>query len=199
MKPKDRTERVGDFSAENTDNDIDEGGEEEEEATSAKGQSLHGDIENCYTNKRELVKNFQVISDKTDNSRRHDACYEKNAKDGTLSDANDEVFEPNSPSEQSCSYNETENKRQMSIEERDYKNTRAKLEAKKFACKKDGRDNDDWPNMNATELDMRVRMAKLQRQYQEKRKELGELEKLIPKKEDKKSPGRPRKKSHSFR
>lgn len=196
LKLKGRTERVDEFLTENTDNDVDE--EEEEKTAVTEGQSLHRDIENHYANRRELVKNLQVISNETDKSRRYDACYE-NAKEGTSSDANDEVFEANSPSEQSSSYNEIENKRQMSIEERDYKNMRAKLEAKKFAMRKDSRDNDDWPNMNAMELDMRARMAKLQRQYQEKRKELGELEKLIPKKDDKNKPGRPRKKSHSSR
>lgn len=183
---RDRVERVGDLSMENTDNDVDE--EEEEER-----QSLHGDIENRYANKLAFAENLQVTPNETDNSRRHDVCYESNAKDGTLSDANDEVFEPNSPSGQSSSYNGTENKRQTSIEERDYKNTRAKLEARKLAGRKDG----DWPNMNATELDMRAQMAELQKQYYEKRKELGELEKLIPRKDDKRSPGRPRKKSHS--
>lgn len=52
----------------------------------------------------------------------------------------------------------------------------------------------DWPNMDAMELDMRVRMADIQKQYKEKQKELS---KLPPKKDEKKSPGRPRKKSQT--
>ncbi|XP_023289035.1 uncharacterized protein LOC105699944 isoform X2 [Orussus abietinus] len=76
-----------------------------------------------------------------------------------------------------------------------YGSIRGKLEAKKFIAKKGLLENDgDWPNMDAMELDMRVRLADIQRQYKEKQKELS---KLTPKKEEKKSPGRPRKKSHS--
>ncbi|XP_043290025.1 uncharacterized protein wge isoform X4 [Venturia canescens] len=52
----------------------------------------------------------------------------------------------------------------------------------------------DWPNMDAMELDMRVRMADIQKQYKEKQKE---LLKLPPKKDEKRSPGRPRKKSQT--
>lgn len=48
----------------------------------------------------------------------------------------------------------------------------------------------DWPNMDAMELDMRVRMADIQKQYKEKQRELS---RLTPKKEEKRSPGRPRK------
>lgn len=77
----------------------------------------------------------------------------------------------------------------------EYRNLQAKLEAKKFIARKGHADNDaDWPNMDAMELDMRVRLADIQRQYKEKQKELS---KLTPKKDEKKSPGRPRKKSHS--
>ncbi|KAK1119041.1 hypothetical protein K0M31_013813, partial [Melipona bicolor] len=49
--------------------------------------------------------------------------------------------------------------------------------------------------MDAVELHMRVQLADIQRQYREKQKK--ELSKLIPKRDEKKSPGRPRKKSHS--
>ena len=78
-----------------------------------------------------------------------------------------------------------------------YTSLQGKLEAKKFLAKKGHVDNDaDFPNMDAMELDMRVRLADIQRQYREKQKELS---KLTPKKEDKKIPGRPRKKSQSSR
>lgn len=79
----------------------------------------------------------------------------------------------------------------------DYSNLQAKLDAKKFIARKGHIDDDaDWPNMDAMELDMRVRLADIQRQYREKQRELS---KLTPKKDEKKSPGRPRKKSHSSR
>lgn len=161
LKLKESTGRVDDFSAENTDNDV-----EEEEA------------------------------DRQDPAG-YDVCHKKDVKQGTLSDANDDVLEAKSFSEQLNSKNTevTENKRQTSVEETDHKNTRAKLEAKKLAGRKDSRDNDDW-HMNAMELDMRVKMANIQRRYRETQMELS---KLIPKKDDKKNPGRPRKKSHSFR
>lgn len=79
----------------------------------------------------------------------------------------------------------------------DYRNLQAKLDAKKFLARKGHTDNNgDWPNMDALELHMRVQLADIQRQYREKQKELS---KLIPKRDEKKSPGRPRKKSHSSR
>ncbi|XP_014473147.1 PREDICTED: uncharacterized protein LOC106743634 isoform X2 [Dinoponera quadriceps] len=187
LKLKEST--VDDFSAENTDNDVEEEEEEEEEQQqeAVGGRSFRRNVENRYANKLEPVKGLQVIS--SDESRRYDACYEKNVQEGSKSD--DEVFEVNSLPEQPSGNNEVECKRQASVEERDQKNTRAK----KFAGKKDSHDNDnDWPHMNAMELDMRVRMANIQRQYRETQKELS---KLIPRKEDKKNPGRPRKKSHS--
>lgn len=100
-------------------------------------------------------------------------------------------------------YKEThDNERRSSTESSEfnhhqYTSLEAKLEAKKFLAKKGHVDNDDdFPNMDAMELDMRVRLAEIQRQYREKQKELS---RLTPKKEDKKSIVRPRKKSQSSR
>jgi len=173
----------------------------DEKTIGSKEQSLNKDDEECCFNTN-TIKNLQVLSDKTlNNLGNNDALYDKIAKENNLSDSEGETFESKVLSEQPTSSEIRNNKRKISVEERDardnhdYKNARTKLEAKKFIAKKGNRDNeDDWPSMNATELDMRVRMADIQRQYREKQKELS---KLIPKKDDKKNPGRPRKKSHS--
>ena len=78
-----------------------------------------------------------------------------------------------------------------------YTSLEAKLEAKKFIAKKGHADNDDdFPNMDAMELDMRVRLAEIQRKYRENQEELSRLR---SKKEDKKSIIRPRNKSQSSR
>jgi hypothetical protein len=77
----------------------------------------------------------------------------------------------------------------------DYRNLQGKLDAKKLIAKKGHIDNEpDWPNMDVKELEIRVRMADIQRQYREK---LMELSKLNRKKDKMKIPGRPRKKGHS--
>lgn len=166
----------------------------DEKTIDSEKQSLDEDF---YSNTK-AVKNVQLLSDKTiNNLRNNDVLYDKIAKEDNLSDSEGETFE-SKVSEQATSCEIRSNKYRISVEERDthdYKNARTKLEAKKFIAKKGNRDNeDDWPSMNATELDMRVRMADIQRQYREKQKELS---KLIPKKDDKKNSGRPRKKSHS--
>lgn len=76
-----------------------------------------------------------------------------------------------------------------------YRSQQSEDEAKKFIARKGQADSEaEWPNMDAMELDMRVKLADIQRKYKEKQKELS---KLTPKKDDKKGPGRPRKKSHS--
>lgn len=173
----------------------------DERTISSEEQSFSRDDEDCYSNTK-AVKNLQALSDKIPNNLRStDALYDKLEKEDNLSDSESETFESKVVSEQLTSCEIRNNKRKTSVEERDardnhdYKNARAKLEAKKFIAKKGNRDNeDDWPSMNATELDMRVRMADIQRQYREKQRELS---KLIPKKDEKKTPGRPRKKSHS--
>ncbi|XP_011866393.1 PREDICTED: uncharacterized protein LOC105561220 isoform X3 [Vollenhovia emeryi] len=162
-------------------------------------QPLNRADEDCYSTNTKAVQNVQVLSDKTpDNLQSNDALYDTIVKEDNLSDSEGEIFESKVLSEQPTSCEIRNNKRKISVEERDthdYKNARTKLEAKKFIARKGNRDNeDDWPSMNATELDMRVKMADIQRQYREKQKELS---KLIPKKDDKKNSGRPRKKSHS--
>lgn len=164
--------------------------------TSLKDQSLDRDY---YSNQSDAkhIKNVQVSSDETFANSQNNVHNDKIGKEKDFSDSENEVFESKILSDQLASH-EIEN-RKVSIEERDthdYKNIRTKLEAKKFIAKKGNceNDDDDWPNMNATELDMRVRMADIQRQYRETQKELS---KLIPKKDDKKNFGRPRKKSHS--
>lgn len=162
--------------------------------TNLEDHSLDRDY---YSNQRgaKCIKDLQVSSETFVNSQNNDIHNDKIGKENDFSEG--EVFESKIPPDQSASC-EIEN-RKMSIEERDthdYKNTRTKLDAKKFIAKKGSceNDDDDWPNMNATELDMRVRMADIQRQYREKQKELS---KLIPKKDDKKNFSRPRKKSYS--
>lgn len=194
LKSKKSTENIDNFSQEEINKITDE------KTTGSEEQSLDRDDGDCYSNAK-TVKDLQVLSDKTPNNLNDDALYDKIAKEDNLSDSEGEIFESKVLSEQPTSGEIRNNKRKMSVEERDsrdshdYKNARTKLEAKKFIAKKGNRDNeDDWPSMNATELDMRVRMADIQRQYREKQKELS---KLIPKKDDKKIPGRPRKKSHS--
>lgn len=165
--------------------------------TSLKDQSLDRD---CYSNQSDAkcIKNLQVSSNEISvNSQNNVVHNDKIGKENDFSEPENEVFESKILPDQPASY-EIEN-RKASIEERDthdYKNIRTKLEAKKFIAKKGNceNDDDDWPNMNATELDMRVRMADIQRQYRETQRELS---KLIPKKDDKKNFGRPRKKSHS--
>ena len=187
-------------------NNIDNFSEEEvnkindETTIGSEEQSFNRDDDDCYSNTK-IVKNLQVLAETSNNLQSTDALYDKLAKEDNLLDSESETFESKVVSEQLMSCEIRNNKRKTSVEERDardnhdYKNARTKLEAKKFIAKKGNRDNeDDWPSMNATELDMRVRMADIQRQYREKQKELS---KLIPKKDDKKTPGRPRKKSHS--
>lgn len=128
----------------------------------------------------------------------------KESLDDYLSDSDAEMYDEKMCSDDKMEENDEdstyEDKRHILGEHRDchdYSNLQAKLDAKKFIARKGHIDNDaDWPNMDATELDMRVRLADIQRQYREKQKELS---KLIPKKDEKKSPGRPRKKSHSSR
>lgn len=191
LKSKESTKDIDNFSEEEINKIIDE------KTIDSEKQSLNRVDEDFYSN-TEAVKNLQLLSDKTTNNvRNNDALYEI-AKEDNLSDSEGEIFESQVSSEQSTSCEIRNNKHRMSVEERDthdYKNARTKLEAKKFIARKGNRDNeDDWPSMNATELDMRVRMADIQRQYREKQKELS---KLIPKKDEKKNSGRPRKKSHS--
>jgi len=172
----------------------------DETTIGSEEQSFNRDDDDCYSNTK-IVKNLQILAETSNNLQSTDALYDKLAKEDNLLDSESETFESKVVSEQLMSCEIRNNKRKTSVEERDardnhdYKNARTKLEAKKFIAKKGNRDNeDDWPSMNATELDMRVRMADIQRQYREKQKELS---KLIPKKDDKKTPGRPRKKSHS--
>ncbi|XP_039314883.1 uncharacterized protein LOC105204830 isoform X6 [Solenopsis invicta] len=168
----------------------------DEKTIGLEEQSLNSreDDEDCYANEK-AVKTLQVLSNEISNNLPNN---DKIVKEDNLSDSEGEMFESKVLSEQSTSCEIRNNKRKMSVEERDghdYKNARTKLEAKKFIARKGNRDNeDDWPSMDAAELDMRVRMADIQRQYREKQKELS---KLIPKKDDKKNSGRPRKKSHS--
>lgn len=189
--PKESIKIIDNFSEEKINKITDE------KIIDSEEQSLNTTDEDYHSN-TQAVKNLQVLSDETSNLRNNDALYDKIAKEDNLSDSEGEIFESKVLSEQPTSCEIRNNKRKISVEERDthdYKNARTKLEAKKFIAKKGNRDNeDDWPSMNATELDMRVRMADIQRQYREKQKELS---KLIPKKDDKKNSGRPRKKSHS--
>ncbi|XP_036150363.1 uncharacterized protein LOC105840034 isoform X3 [Monomorium pharaonis] len=192
LKSKEAIKNINNFSEEEINRISDE------RTIGLEEQSLNRD--ECYSNTK-TVKNLQVSSDKTSNNLLSNDAFYKNVKEDKLSDSEGEMFESKVLSEESTSCEIRNNKRKMSVEERDvreshdYKNARTKLEAKKFIAKKGNRDNeDDWPSMNATELDMRVRMADIQRQYREKQKELS---KLIPKKDEKKYSGRPRKKSHS--
>lgn len=195
LQSKESIKNINNFSEEEINKITDE------KTIGSEEQSLNRDDEDYYSDTK-AVKNLQVLSDKTlINLPSNDAFYDKIAKEDNLSDSEGEMFESKVLSEQSTSCEIRNNKRKMSVEEKDakdnhdYKNARTKLEAKKFIARKGNRDNeDDWPSMNATELDMRVRMADIQRQYREKQKELS---KLIPKKDDKKNSDRPRKKSHS--
>lgn len=80
-----------------------------------------------------------------------------------------------------------------------YKSVDSKLEAKKFLARKSrsaDHDDDNWPNMNLMELEMRVQLATIQKQYREKQKELS---KLTPKKDEKKVSVRSKKRSLSPR
>ncbi|XP_071556441.1 uncharacterized protein Wge isoform X2 [Temnothorax nylanderi] len=192
LKPKESTKNMDNFSEEKINKITDE------KAIDSEEQSLNRADEGYYSSTK-AAKNLQVLSDTTPNNLQNDdALYDKIAREDNLSDSEGEIFDSKVLSEQLTSCEIRNNKRKLSVDERDphdYKNARTKLEAKKFIAKKGNRDNeDDWPSMNATELDMRVRMADIQRQYREKQKELS---KLVPKKDDKKIPGRPRKKSHS--
>ncbi|XP_020288061.1 uncharacterized protein LOC109856804, partial [Pseudomyrmex gracilis] len=140
-------------------------------------------------------------TNETNDLQDNDARYNDVAEENNLSDSENET--PKSKISFRQPVNGETEKRRTSVGEKDARdvhdcknNTWTKSEAKKFAAKKGNRDNeDDWPNMNATELDMRVKMADIQRQYREKQKELSKL--ILPKKDEKKTPGRPRKKSHS--
>lgn len=133
---------------------------------------------------------------------RSESYSSKESIDDNLSDSDAEMYDEKMCSDDKMMENDEdcryEDRRHILGENRDchdYRNLQAKLDAKKFIARKGHIDNDaDWPNMDAMELDMRVRLADIQRQYREKQKELS---KLIPKKDEKKSPGRPRKKSHS--
>ncbi|XP_074035935.1 BAH domain and coiled-coil containing protein winged eye isoform X2 [Leptinotarsa decemlineata] len=60
---------------------------------------------------------------------------------------------------------------------RTYKTPESEEEVKKFIASKTQRIccKGDWPCMNALELDMRMKLAELQRQYREKQKELSKL------------------------
>ena len=194
LKIKESIDNIDNFSEEEV-NKIND-----ETTIGSEEQSFNRDDDDCYSNTK-IVKNLQILAETSNNLQSTDALYDKLAKEDNLLDSESETFESKVVSEQLMSCEIRNNKRKTSVEERDardnhdYKNARTKLEAKKFIAKKGNRDNeDDWPSMNATELDMRVRMADIQRQYREKQKELS---KLIPKKDDKKTPGRPRKKSHS--
>lgn len=60
---------------------------------------------------------------------------------------------------------------------------------------------DNWPEMNAMELDMRLKLADLQRQYKEKQRELSKLKpkrKSLDEREDKRHKSR-KKSTHSDR
>lgn len=122
--------------------------------------------------------------------------------EGNFSDSDSEMYrEKISLEAMMMARNDRRVKRRLSTGEQrdchDYRNLQAKLDANKFIARKGHADSEaDWPNMDAMELDMRVRLADIQRQYREKQRELS---KLTPKKDEKKSPGRPRKKSHSSR
>lgn len=160
----------------------------------SKERSVASESFNSHKRGARSAKKDETIDLQNNDARCNDVVEENN-----LSDSDNETSKSKIAFRQPVN-GETE-KRRTSVGERDardvhdYKNTWTKSEAKKLAVKKGNRDNeDDWPNMNATELDMRVKMADIQRQYREKQKELS---KLIPKKDDKKTPGRPRKKSHS--
>ena len=128
-----------------------------------------------YSNKRPIDDHFSDMDDGT---------YDRRMS------SNDKTAENNEDSGEARS--------RISMEHRhDYRNLQAKLDAKKFLARKGHTDNnEDWPDMDAMELHMRVQLADIQRQYREKQKELS---KLTPKRDEKKSPGRPRKKSHSSR
>lgn len=119
---------------------------------------------------------------------------------GELTDSDAEIFDDDDDDD-----DDEENRNDLRIcmekssefNHHQYSTFEAKMETKKFIRKKSHPDNEaDFPNMDAMELDMRVRMADIQRQYREKQMELS---KLTPKKEDKKSFIRARKKSQSSR
>lgn len=128
-------------------------------------------------------------------TRRNDTCYGNDTKEqDNHSDFEDEVF----PTQRANDVdNESSRVSMEKYEMYDHENSRSKIiETKKsLTARKAQRDSnieDEWPNMDAMELDMRVRLADIQRQYKEKQKELS---KLIPKKDDKKIAGRSRRKN----
>lgn len=77
---------------------------------------------------------------------------------------------------------------------RTYKTKESEEEAKKFLASRSQASccNNDWPCMNAMELDMRMRLADLQRKYREKQRELS---KLRPKRHEHRERYRNKKKS----
>lgn len=86
-----------------------------------------------------------------------------------------------------CSCKETDH--------RTYKSRESEEEVRKFIASKSQPTyiKDDWPEMNAMELDMRMKLADLQRQYKEKQRELSKLKpkrKSLDEKESKKRKSR---------
>lgn len=185
---KETTRRSIDFSEQNGINSDDE------EVTMLKNALLNKNVN------YERNENFEEYERHCDQYLMNRTYSSKESIDGNLSDSDMEMYDKKSSNEKIEKEDNIDIKRRLSTEHRDchdYRNLQAKLDAKKFIARKGHIDNEaDWPNMDAMELDMRVRLADIQRQYREKQKELS---KLTPKKDEKKSPGRPRKKSHSSR
>lgn len=191
---KETTRRSIDFSEQNGTSSDDE------EVTMLKNAPLNKNISPYKNVNYERNENFEEYERHYDQYQMNGTYSSKESIDGNLSDSDMEIYDKKSSNEKIEKEDSIDVKRRLSTEHRDchdYRNLQAKLDAKKFIARKGHIDNEaDWPNMDAMELDMRVRLADIQRQYREKQKELS---KLTPKKDEKKSPGRPRKKSHSSR
>ncbi|KAF2880243.1 hypothetical protein ILUMI_25928, partial [Ignelater luminosus] len=102
--------------------------------------------------------------------------------------------------------NNKKNSEKCSCKESDhrtYKSRESEEGVKKYIASKSqpAYTKDDWPEMNAMELDMRMKLAELQRQYKEKQRELHKLKpkrKSLDEKESKKRKSR-KKSTHSDR
>ncbi|KAF5296495.1 hypothetical protein FQR65_LT01484 [Abscondita terminalis] len=107
----------------------------------------------------------------------------------------DEEYKNSDKTSENCSCKDSDH--------RSYKSRESKEEVLKYIASKSQTNfvKDDWPEMNAMELDMRMKLAELQRQYKEKQRELSKLKpkrKSLDEKESRKRKSR-KKSTHSDR
>ncbi|XP_018326455.1 uncharacterized protein LOC108737835 [Agrilus planipennis] len=105
--------------------------------------------------------------------------------------------------EPKCSSGFTEMENCNCKDHRAYKSRKSEEEVRKYIASKSQPSfiKDDWPAMNAMELDMRLKLAELQRKYKEKQRELSKLKPKKKSSEEKSSKRKKRekKRSHSDR